>query len=363
MRQGEIDNCLVMTNPDRCLFPLRQGGVHHASPARRAAFDAFAKLADREPDNLEVRWLLNLVGMLLGRYPEGVPAQHLLRPDLFRSEGADAAVHRRRARRPARHQQHRRRHDRRRLRRRRPARHRPDVSVDYCAPVRLYRNNGDGTFEDRTEAAGLAAQLGGLNASQPTTTTTAISTSSSMRGGWEIRDAQLAAAQQRRRHVHRRDARRPAWPTAYSPRTRRRGPTTTTTAGSTSTSATSWRRASSFATAATARSRTCRPRAGVGRQRLHQGRRRGATTTTTASRPLRLEHVRRQPPLPQQRRRHVRPRSRRSARRAEAVRQLPDLVLRLRQRRPARPLRRRRTRTRSRSSSSTTSASRRRPRR
>ena len=30
--------------------------------------------------------------------------------------------------------------------------------------LRLFRNRGDGTFEDRTEAAGLAAQLGGLNA-------------------------------------------------------------------------------------------------------------------------------------------------------------------------------------------------------
>src|SRR6185503_13039060 len=29
MRQGEIDNCLVMTNSDRCLFPLREGGRHH----------------------------------------------------------------------------------------------------------------------------------------------------------------------------------------------------------------------------------------------------------------------------------------------------------------------------------------------
>ena len=35
MRQGEIDNCLVMTNSDRCLFPLREGGRHHDIGGRR----------------------------------------------------------------------------------------------------------------------------------------------------------------------------------------------------------------------------------------------------------------------------------------------------------------------------------------
>ena len=79
-------------------------------------------------------------------------------------------------------------------------------------------------------------------------------------------------------------------------------------------------------------------RAGVARQRLHQGRHVGRLRQRRLPRPLRLEHVRRQHPLPQQGRRHVR-RGRREARRAEAVRELPDLVVRLRQRRLARSLR------------------------
>jgi len=33
MRQGEIDNCLVMTSSDRCLFPLREGGRRDVSIA------------------------------------------------------------------------------------------------------------------------------------------------------------------------------------------------------------------------------------------------------------------------------------------------------------------------------------------
>ena len=52
---------------------------------------------------------------------------------------------------------------------------------------RLYHNRGDGTFEDRTEAAGLRRRSsGGLNARRPTTTTTARLDIFVMRGGWEI---------------------------------------------------------------------------------------------------------------------------------------------------------------------------------
>ena len=88
MRQGEIDNCLVMTGSDRCLFPVRDGGRHHDLAGAAAAFDVFSTLADREPANLEARWLLNLSAMLLGRHPERVPARHRLSADLFRSKVA-----------------------------------------------------------------------------------------------------------------------------------------------------------------------------------------------------------------------------------------------------------------------------------
>ena len=37
MRQGEVDNCLVMSTPDRCIFPLRPGGHHHDTAGVDAA--------------------------------------------------------------------------------------------------------------------------------------------------------------------------------------------------------------------------------------------------------------------------------------------------------------------------------------
>ena len=40
------------------------------------------------------------------------------------------------------------------------------TSSDATQPMAFYRNKGDGTFEDRTERAGLSKQLGGLNCVQ-----------------------------------------------------------------------------------------------------------------------------------------------------------------------------------------------------
>jgi hypothetical protein len=184
MRQGEMNNCLVVPSPDRCLFPLRPGGVHMHPEGAESAIAQFTEYLKHEPDDLGVRWLLNLAYMLLGRYPKDVPSEHLLGPDLFESETPmprflDVA---------------------------RPANlgvrdiaggtiaddfdgdGLVDVfltSVDYCAPVRLYRNRGDGTFEDRTEAAALSDQLGGINTIQTDFDNDGRLDIFIMRGGWE----------------------------------------------------------------------------------------------------------------------------------------------------------------------------------
>src|SRR6266436_7031981 len=38
------------------------------------------------PDTLEVKWLLNLAYMTLGKYPAGVPAKYLIPPSAFQSK-------------------------------------------------------------------------------------------------------------------------------------------------------------------------------------------------------------------------------------------------------------------------------------
>jgi hypothetical protein len=185
MRRGEAENCLVNPGNDRCIFPLRPGGIHHAPAGAASAFEQFRALMVAEPDNLELRWLLNLAAMLTGRYPQDVPSAQRIPErafaagapmprfvDVARSAGLgqmsiaggtiaedfdgdgllDVAM----------------------------------SSVDFCAPLRLYRNRGDGTFEDRTTAARLASQLGGLNLSVTDYDNDGRPDIFVLRGGWEF---------------------------------------------------------------------------------------------------------------------------------------------------------------------------------
>jgi hypothetical protein len=184
MRQGESANCLVTPSGDRCLFPLRAGGVHQHPEGAQHAVERLIEYLTYEPDDLGARWLLNLAYMLLGKYPESVPPRYVLKSDLFKSEApmpryndvarsagvgrldnaggtitedfdGDGLV---------------------------------DVfmtAVDYCSPVAMYRNIGDGTFENRSESAGLAQQLGGINTIQTDYNNDGHIDIFIMRGGWE----------------------------------------------------------------------------------------------------------------------------------------------------------------------------------
>jgi hypothetical protein len=58
--------------------------------------------------------------------------------------------------------------------------------MDVCAPMRLFRGRGDGTFEERAAAAGLGDQLGGLNISQADYNNDGHLDILVMRGGWDL---------------------------------------------------------------------------------------------------------------------------------------------------------------------------------
>src|SRR5260221_12891368 len=162
MRRGEIDNCLMNPSSDRCLFPLRPGGHHRRPQGAEDARKSFEAYLARDPTDLEVRWLLNLAYMVLGRYPQDLPGAQPLSPDLFKSEiemprfldvSARAGIGRMDVAGGTIADDF----DGDGL---------PDVvfsSVDRCSPLRLYRSRGDGTFQDVSEAAGILGQLGGLN--------------------------------------------------------------------------------------------------------------------------------------------------------------------------------------------------------
>ena len=162
LRTGELENCVANHGAQSGILPIRGDGVHRLTSGSERAIDLYEKLLAADPTDLNSRWLLNVAYMTLGRYPKAVPAPHLipgLAPDadcpfeplVNVSLGLGIDVN--------------------------------DISggvavEDFdgdglldiiCSSyglrdqLRFFRNNGDGSFTDRTEAANLVGILSGLN--------------------------------------------------------------------------------------------------------------------------------------------------------------------------------------------------------
>ena len=193
LRLGETQNCARHPTANSCILPLRDDGIHRQQEPARRAIDAFEQVLDQaaapHPEQLAsgarernlavgsgprgvlaeaasrrmaARWLLNIAYMAIGGYPGQVPEAHLIPPENFASTdpfprfdnvapalglatfdmcgGAladdfdnDGYL---------------------------------DIVVstwDTAGQLRLFRNNQDGTFSERTEQAGLLGLHGGLN--------------------------------------------------------------------------------------------------------------------------------------------------------------------------------------------------------
>jgi len=163
MRLGETENCCRQNTPDSCLLPIRGEGIHSKTEGSSRAIECFSEILERtDGQHLRARWLLNIAHMTLGQYPEQVPAEHRIGPEVFASDedfprfpnvaastGLDTFNHA-------------------------GGVITDDLdgdgdldvltsTFDPSGEVHLFRNNGDGSFSDRTEAAGLSGMLGGLN--------------------------------------------------------------------------------------------------------------------------------------------------------------------------------------------------------
>ena len=166
MRLGETENCCRRNHPESCILPIEGGGVHVQQQGARRAIEYFTEVIEatvRESEaHMEALWLLNVAHMALGEYPDRVAKPHLIPPEAFRSAEA--------------------------IPRFKNVASRVGLDTfslsggaiaddfdddddldllvstwDASGQLRFFRNDGDGTFSDLTEAAGLTGLYGGLN--------------------------------------------------------------------------------------------------------------------------------------------------------------------------------------------------------
>ncbi|MEO5819099.1 MAG: CRTAC1 family protein [Vicinamibacteraceae bacterium] len=162
LRWGEEQNCVNGVNADSCLLPIARGGVHRVTQGATRARETLERLLRIDAGSVRGRWLLNIAHMTLGTYPAGVPAGLRIDPAAFAAEhplprftnvatevglqihgiSGGAVVE--------------------------------DLDRDgfldvmvsatgFSDPVRVFRNSGDGRFEEKTASSGLDGITGGLN--------------------------------------------------------------------------------------------------------------------------------------------------------------------------------------------------------
>ncbi len=162
LRLGEQENCILGHSSASCLLPIRGGGVHTQQRGSRMAIEVYTRLLAKAPQDLEYRWLLNLAYMTVGEYPAKVPAAFLIPPAAFAAEAevphlvdvaprlgldvvgaaggvivddfnGDGLL---------------------------------DIMISSWGlgdQLRYFQANGDGSFTERTAEAGLTGETGGLN--------------------------------------------------------------------------------------------------------------------------------------------------------------------------------------------------------
>ena len=162
LRRGENENCIMCRGESSCILPISPAARHTKPDGSRRAIGHFTEYLRRFPDDLEVRWLLNLAHMTLGEYPDKVAPGYLIPLDRYIKSEFDIGKFRDVA-------------DTAGVNRFNQAGGAVmedfdgdgllDLAVTSFDPTQamsFYHNKGDGTFEDRSESAGVANQLGGL---------------------------------------------------------------------------------------------------------------------------------------------------------------------------------------------------------
>ncbi len=166
LRLAETENCCAQHNPESCILPLRGAAVHTKQEGSRNALALLKEVLDatklRSPAHLKALWFFNMTAMTLGEYPDQVPEKYRIPPAFFAGDEdfphfanvsgklgldisnlAGGVIA-------------------------------DDFDGDHDIDLLLsgygsdgqlefFRNEGDGTFTQRTKQAGIIGLFGGLN--------------------------------------------------------------------------------------------------------------------------------------------------------------------------------------------------------
>jgi len=79
LRLGERNNCISNHAMGSCIFPIQGSGVYTDQSASLKSIEIYQQLLKQDPNDLGLRWLLNLAYMTLGEYPGKVPDAWLIK--------------------------------------------------------------------------------------------------------------------------------------------------------------------------------------------------------------------------------------------------------------------------------------------
>jgi tetratricopeptide (TPR) repeat protein len=85
LHKSEMENDAYRIPGKKCLFPMRPADAYQKPYDSQEAVKFFLKYLSKKPDEIEVKWLLNLRYMTLGKYPAEVPQKYLIPPSTFDS--------------------------------------------------------------------------------------------------------------------------------------------------------------------------------------------------------------------------------------------------------------------------------------
>lgn len=161
LRMGEQDNCINAHTSESCILPIQGNGLWKLKTGGETAIAMYLRILQQFPDDVQTQWLLNLACMTTGQWPAAVPEKFRMPASIYAKRGnirfSDSAI--------------------------------PlgidvrGISGSVCMEdfdldgnldlfvtsygigdqARYFKNNGDGSFSDRTTEANLKGILSGLN--------------------------------------------------------------------------------------------------------------------------------------------------------------------------------------------------------